>query len=184
MYQIPIQQWIAEGANFGFIGDNVNKLKRVRDQRSDNQSEMVNMYSVLVAKSRVSSQSFSKTGVVADLNSIPCESFLPSHDDVHAVKQNLVVLVCRLLCTFFKDPNPLSKSVPAHIPHKFSKEMEKKSEDAVIDVLLKDETRHDQHHGLHARLLGKELSRVGKNTVFWRVIDSRPASTMLFQRSL
>lgn len=132
MHQIPIQQWIAEGAIFGFIGDNVNKMKWVRDQRSDNQSEMVNMYSLLVAKSCVSSQIFSKTGVVADLNSIPCKSFLPSHDDVLAVKQNLIVLVCRLLCTFFKDLNPLSKSVPAHVTHMYSQEMGKKSEDAVI----------------------------------------------------
>ena len=58
------------------------------------------------------------------------------------VKHNLVVLVCRLLCTFFQDLTPFSKSVPAHIPHKYSQEMGKKSEDAVIDVLLKDETRH------------------------------------------
>ena len=99
------------------------------------------MYSILVAKSRVSS-SLPQTGTIADLHSIPWKSFLPSHDDVQSVKQNLIVLVCRLLTKFFHDLNPFSKCVPAHILHQYSDEMAKKSEDAVIEVLFKDETRH------------------------------------------
>ena len=53
------------------------------------------------------------------------------------MKQNLVVLVCWLLTRFFRDLK--SKCVPEHIPHEYSKEMAIKSEDAVIEVLLKDE---------------------------------------------
>ena len=67
---------------------------------------------------------------------------LPSQDDVLCVKQNLIVLVCRLLTKFFRDLTPFSKCVPVHIPHQYSKEMAMKSEDAVIEVLLKDETQH------------------------------------------
>ena len=141
LHQIPIRKWIEDGIIFQFVGDNVNKKKKVRDERSDNQSEMVNMYSILVAKSRVSSD-LPKTGVVADLRHIPWKSFLPSHDDILHVKQNLVILVCRLLTRFFRDLTPFSKCVPAHIPHEYSKEMAMKSEDAVIEVLLKDENRH------------------------------------------
>ena len=74
LHQIPIRKWIEDGIIFQFVGDNVNKKKKVRDERSDNQSEMVNMYSILVAKSRVSSD-LPKTGVVADLRSIPWKSF-------------------------------------------------------------------------------------------------------------
>lgn len=143
LHQVPIKKWIEDGIIilFQFIGDNVNKKKKVRDERSDNRSEMVNMYSILVVKSRVSSD-LPKTGVVADLHSIPWKSFLPSHDDVLCVKQNLIVLVCRLLTKFFRDLTPFSKCVPAHIPHEYSTEMAMKSEYAVIEVLLKDETRH------------------------------------------
>ena len=50
--------------------------------------------------------------------------------------------MCRMLTKFFRDLIPLAKSVPAHLLHKYSGEMAKKSEDAVIEVLLKDETRH------------------------------------------
>jgi hypothetical protein len=142
LHQIPIRKWIEDGIIiFQFVGDNVNKKIKVRDERSDNQSETVNMYSILVAKSCVSS-GFPKTGVVADLCSIPWKSFLQSHDDVLCVKQNLVVLVCQLLTKFFHDLTPFSKCVPAHIPHQYSKETAMKSEDAVNEVLLKDETRH------------------------------------------
>ena len=35
-----------------------------------------------------------------------------------------------------------SKCVPAHILHQYSDEMAKKSEDAVIEALLKDETQY------------------------------------------
>ena len=49
----PIQQWIKDGATFKFIGDNIDKKKRVRDMRSDHQEKMIHMYSVLVSKSRL-----------------------------------------------------------------------------------------------------------------------------------
>ena len=142
LHQVPIQKWLENGIILEFIGDNVNKKKRVRDERSDNQSEMVNMYSILAVKSRLPTLSLPKIGVVANLKSISWKSFVPSSNDVLCVKHNLVVIVCRMLMKFFRDLIPLAKSVPAHILHKYSGEMAKKSEDAVIEVLLKDETRH------------------------------------------
>lgn len=92
----PIQQWIKDGATFKFIGDNVDKKKRVRDMRSDHQGEMLHMYSVLVSKSRLPSSQLSQTGQIADLMSIPWKTFLPSKDDIQQVESNLVILVARL----------------------------------------------------------------------------------------
>ena len=52
MHTIPLRKWIADGAVIKFWGDNVDKKRKVLDARSDNQGEMVHMYSVLVGKSR------------------------------------------------------------------------------------------------------------------------------------
>ena len=51
--KVPIIEWLEEGAPVKFIGDKVDKKKGVRDVRSDHQSKMHNMYSILAAKGRV-----------------------------------------------------------------------------------------------------------------------------------
>ena len=51
--KVPISEWLEEGALVKFVGDNVDKKKGVRDVRSDHQSKMHNMYSLLAVKGRV-----------------------------------------------------------------------------------------------------------------------------------
>ena len=41
LHAIPIQQWVAEGATFKFIGDNVDKKRGVHDVRSDHSGQMI-----------------------------------------------------------------------------------------------------------------------------------------------
>ena len=139
LHKDPIHQWIKDGVTFKFIGDNVDKKKRVRDVRSDHQGEMLHMYSVLVARSCLPSLSLSQTGEVANLTSLPWVSFLPTQDDIQAVQSNLVALVSRLLTTYIKGLLPFSESVPKHIIHQYSREMSKKSEVVVLDILMKNE---------------------------------------------
>ena len=52
LYTVPIKQWIAQDDVFKFFGDNVNKKQKRRDERSDNSPEMLNMFSIIVSKSR------------------------------------------------------------------------------------------------------------------------------------
>jgi hypothetical protein len=152
----PSKNWVK---SVQFIGDNINKQKRVRDERCDNLSKMMNMYSILVSKCRMPSY-LSKTGTVANLQSLKWNSFLPSREDVVYVKHNLIVLTFRLLMKFFHDLTPYSKCVPEHILHKYSDIMADKSEHAVIDVLLKDETKHSDMTDIMTFMqdtLGKEF---------------------------
>lgn len=142
LHKVPLQNWISEGATFKFIGDNVDQKRGVRDPRSDHSGEMLHMYSVLVMKSRLPPADLERSGRVAQVSTLPWSSFVPSRADVEAVKQNLVVLVARLLTEYFKDLTPLSKSVPQHIQHQFTHQMSQKSEVAVMDVLMKNEARH------------------------------------------
>ena len=57
--KFPLVEWLKEGAHVKYISDNVNKQKKVRDIRSDHQSKMHNMYSIILTKGRVTLQEVS-----------------------------------------------------------------------------------------------------------------------------
>lgn len=142
LFTIPLQKWIAEDIIFKFWGDNLDKKRGVRDVRSDRQGAMVHMYSLLAGRSRTPAIEPSRTGNVADLTSLPSDSFLPKTADIQCVKKNLVVIVSRILTHYIRDLSPLSKCIPKHILHKYSNQMACKSEVVVLDVLMKNESKH------------------------------------------
>ena len=139
--KVPISEWLKEGAPVKFVGDNVDKKKGVRDVRSDHQSKMHNMYSLLAVKGRVAVPDEGDTEK-GNLKSFSPSSFLPNKDDVLAIRHNLKVLVARILCKYISCLSPLSKQVPAHINHEHSEDMAKKSEFFFLDVLMKNEAVH------------------------------------------
>ena len=138
LYTDPIKDWIKEGITFKFIGDNLDKKRRVRDIRSDHQGQLLHMYSILVARTRVPT-SLSRSGEVAPIMSIPTSLFLPNMQDLEKVENNLVVLVSRIITAHIKCLQPLAKYVPEHIKHKYSDAMAEKSDVVVLDVLMKNE---------------------------------------------
>ena len=139
LHSVPLERWIAECITFKFIGDNVDKKMGVRDVQIDNQGDMLHMYSLLAARSRLPLLDLPRTGQVEDVASFPWESFLPTQEDIDGINSNLVVLVSRLLTQYFSDLSVLSKSVPSYIKHKYSQETSKKSEVVVVDVFMKNE---------------------------------------------
>ena len=58
------------------------------------------------------------------------------------MKENLVVLVGRILTEYFPALVPFYKVVPKHILHQYSVEMSKKSDVVVLDVLMKNEAKN------------------------------------------
>ena len=50
-----LQQWIAKGIEFKFVGDNIDKKRGVRDIRSDHHGAMTHMFSMLAVQTRVAS---------------------------------------------------------------------------------------------------------------------------------
>ena len=131
LHKVPLQQWIADGVQFKFVGDNVNKKKGVRDIRSDHQSQLHHMFSMLVVRGRTQDPPhlLPLSQSQPSLSSLEVSSFLPTPEDVEAIKKNLVVLVSRILCKYMKSLTFLAKTVPAHIQHRFSEEMAKKIRD-------------------------------------------------------
>ena len=143
MHTVPLAKWIADGHIPKFFGDNVNKKRKRRDQRSDNQAEMVNMFSILASKSRTPAPSLSHSGTInCKVSELSPSVFLPTCEDVEKVKSNLVIIVSRVLTRYISGLVPLSKSIEKHIKHRYATQMSKKSEVVVLDVLMKDETKH------------------------------------------
>ena len=142
LHKVPLQQWIAEGVTFKFVGDNVDKMKGVRDIRTDHKAELQHMYSMLVVRSRVLSPPPDSRSSTGSYSSLRPSAFLPTVHDIRAVQDNLVVLVSRILCRNMNHLSFLSKVVPAHITHQYSEEMAKKSDVVILDVLMKNEAKH------------------------------------------
>ena len=142
LYTAPLTNWIADGDVFKFFGDNINKKRKRRDQRSDNKANMINMYSILTSKSRTPAPSLSHRGTIGRVSDLSHSVFLPTRKDVETVKSNLVIIVSRVLTQYIAGLFPLRNSVKQHIRHKYTTEMSKKSDVVVMDVLMKDETKH------------------------------------------
>ena len=140
LHTAPLQQWIADGVQIKFWGDNVDKKKSVRDVRSDHHGSLLHMYSILAGRSRVQANELSCTGCVASLSQLPADTFLPTSEDFAAVRRNLVILISNIITHYIDGLSVLSKSVPQHIQHKYSTEMGKKSDVIVLDVLMKNES--------------------------------------------
>ena len=83
-----------------------------------------------------------QTRSVQELSGVCSASFLPSVADINAVKANLTILVARILVKHISALSFLSRVVPQHIHHKYSKEMASKSDVVLLDVLMENEASH------------------------------------------
>ena len=152
LHTVPLAQWIANNNVIKFWGDNVDVNRGVRDVRSDHHGSLIHMYSVLAGRSRVPDEDLSHTGCVASLSSVKAKKFLPTSDDVSAVKSNFVILVSRIITQYIEGLHVLSKAVPQHIEHKYSKEIKEKSDVIVLDVLMKNEASRSDMIDIMKRL--------------------------------
>lgn len=96
-HTIPLRKWIGDGEVFKFWGDNVDKNSKVHDLRSDNQGEMIPMFSMLVSRSGMPAAQLPHVGHVSRVSEV---LFLPTCDDLSMVKSNLVILVSRILTQY------------------------------------------------------------------------------------
>ena len=163
---VPLEKWIEEGVVFKFWGDNVDKQMKVRDLRSDNCGQPVHMFSLVAGRSRTPALELPHSG--GSLESIDILIFLPSNRDTSAMKDNLVCIVSRLITSCITGLAPLAKFVPKHILHQCSAEMSRKSEEFTLDVLMKNEAKHDNMIDIMQTLqdyLGKGYNE--EKSVWW-----------------
>lgn len=119
------------------------KRRGVRDIRSNHHGDLKHMFSLLAIRSRVKGPSPASHFNPPDISREQIATFLPNTFDVKAIKDNLVVLVSRVLCSYIRLFKSQKNSVTKHIPHLHSDEMAKKSDVIVCDVFHKQETKRD-----------------------------------------
>lgn len=140
-HTVPFDNWLKEGSFVKFIGDNVDKTIGVRDIRSDHHKEMKHMYTLLAVKARVQPPSPDDSFIPLPIATLEHSEFLPTSSELGTVKQNMEILVSRILCEYIVAFKSLEKSVTAHIPHKYNTKMAIKSDVVVLDVLHKNENK-------------------------------------------
>lgn len=143
-HSIPLKKWIEEGVVMKFWMDNVDKQRKVRDLRSESMGELLHMVSLIAGRSRTPAPELSHTGGsdLSILDRLSHLDFLPSSIDVSSVKKNLVEIVSRTLTKYVPGLVPLAKFVPNHILHRYSTQMAEKSEVYLLDVMMKNESKH------------------------------------------
>ena len=143
----------------------------MHDPTSDHRGSLIHMYIILAGRSRTNADQLSSTGCVSSLSAYPAVKFLPTSEDIAAVKSNLVVIVSRIITQYISGLSVLSKAVPQHILHKYSDEMGKKSEAIVFDVLLKNEAKHSDMIDILQCMqgyLGEHYPDERQSFIWWR----------------
>ena len=107
-------------------------------------SGLITMFSILAGRSRTPAPELPHTGGhLSTLDGLSIDHFLPSRSDVNRVKETLVDIISRTLTEYVTGLVPLAKVVPKHTLHQYSSEMATKSEVYTLDVLMKNEAKHD-----------------------------------------
>lgn len=165
-HTVPLLRWIKEGVVIKFWGDNVDTQQKVRDERSDNSARMLHMFSVIVGCSRTPAPELPHTGgSLSNLELFLNDNFVPNQSDINRVQENLVDIVSRTLTEHITGLAPFAKVVPKHILHRYSKEMACKSKVYTLDVMMKNEAKHDEMIDIMRTLqnyLGKDYSEERK----------------------
>ena len=116
---------------FKLVIDNLDLYIRPRSETSERHAESKHFVNVYAVKDRVLCSSIADTKLRSiDMATVNVEDVLPKDGDLDAMKQNIAIIVCRLVrrhMKFFRK-NVSPKGVPKHITHQFSKEMAQKSE--------------------------------------------------------
>ena len=139
---IPLQRWLEAGEYVQIIADNVDKRKSVRDVRSDSQAKLHHMNSMIAVKARIPPPTVDRFTPIV-LEKIAISTFLPSISDIQSLRRNLVILISRILCKYIKGLACILDVMPKHILHTHTDNMAKKSDTIVLDVLHKNEAKHD-----------------------------------------
>ena len=111
------------------MGDTCNIDKRVnpRTMRIDNQVQSLHYFHAFAALSHVGTLHLDDTKPIGKIKDLLLSTFLPSHEDCSALRDNYVVIISRVLVQHIAFLQPFGICVPKHIKHKYFESMRKKS---------------------------------------------------------
>ena len=110
------------------IGDNVDLRQLPSHQTLDRRSKDHHWFHTVAVQDRAVGGDIVTTQPLAMVKDLELHTFLPSIDDCIKLNEEFIILIARVLTNRLPAWKSLQECVPAHIPHKFSKEMATKSE--------------------------------------------------------
>lgn len=115
---------------FGFkiVGDNIDKTVRPRHETMASHNQSLHYFHCYAVHDRVNLSSFSDEPTQVDTHLFSPEVLLPSKGDLSKILQNFAVLITRVVVAYLPCFKSFSAVVVKHIPHRFSSEMSKKSD--------------------------------------------------------
>ncbi len=109
------------------VGDNLDKNVKPRDMRIDHQVKSMHWFHSYAVSDRVEIGDLCGDGHIGDVTTLPISAVLPTVTDCVQMRKHYICLTARLIVQNLPYFAPLQKCVPAHIPHRYSEEMAKKS---------------------------------------------------------
>ena len=113
---------------YQIIGDNVDlKSKPTHFSLSNAAVKEHHWFTLYAVKNRVHGEQLANDKPTANVSTLPLTTWLPSVNDCVLLRDELIVLVSRVLIAKMKVFHAFSDVVQDHIPHQYSKEMSEKS---------------------------------------------------------
>jgi hypothetical protein len=113
---------------YSCVIDNINQKTHTRHNTKNRSNKQYNMVQGYAFRDRVDTLVLSDDHPNLDLNSIPIQSYLPSQTDLDVVRNEMAILVKRILTSYLPSCKELVTHVPTHIHHEFLEESGKKTE--------------------------------------------------------
>jgi hypothetical protein len=80
-----------------------------------------------MVENRVSGNRLDNTKPTADIMKVKDMTYLPSFSDNEKQRMDYIILISRMLTEYFDALKPLKEVCVMHIPHKYTKELSRKS---------------------------------------------------------
>lgn len=124
----------SEWHGFKFVGDNIDKTVRPRHQTTDLRTQSLHYFNSYAVEDRIDFSSYSDVAPSVDADTISMDILLPAQDDLQNLHAHFAIHIARVLTHHLSSFSPFADVVPAHIKHKYSTNMAKKSNVVSIHV--------------------------------------------------
>ena len=113
---------------YKLVGDNIDKNVRPYEMTIDNQTRSLHYFHTYAVRDRVDMGNFCDDTQLPATSDIDLWNLLPTRCDDSTMRENMAILVGRILAKYMPFFSDWCKDLPRHLPHNFSCEMSQKSE--------------------------------------------------------
>lgn len=149
--------------------------------RIDHQNKDLHYFASNLIVDRVPCEGLSQVTPRRNIQDLPNCHFLLNDDETQKLREDFKVLVGRVLIEHLPSMSFLKAVVPKHIPHRFQKEMARKSTILSLPMQLKDEKKYDDVVDIlcfYENTLEDIYSKADKITVLQDAVQAMPSGSL------